>query len=203
MKEIIKDYLWLDKFKDIDNQKLYNTCCEIGETLEKVLPPISEEHSYGSFSSFYYKKYNLFSYVCPEIHKLYAYISKSVADEIDPNTTYYIQAWVNLFQSGMHIDWHGHWPPDFKVYHGFYCVNSETTNSYTDYKIPGQKDIIRIMSEDGLLVFGKSDGDEHRSSPWDSAEKYRVTIAFDLVPAEAVILTADPSHKFNHYLPFF
>jgi hypothetical protein len=211
MKDIIKDYLWIDKITDVDNDKIYDTCVKVGLQLEKWLPATPDLKGYGSFSSRNFERYNLFTFLCPELHNLYSRLAVSIATQLDPDTTYYIQSWVNLFENRSYIDWHGHWPSKYKAYHGFYCVNSKgLTESYTDYEIPGQSDTIRIMSEDGLVVLGKSDGDKHRSSNWDNFEKYRVTIAFDLVPVESIIAnindnepqSIDFTTRFNHYIPF-
>jgi hypothetical protein len=110
---------------------------------------------------------------------------KHLPDVLLKEKTYYMRCWVNLFDKGKNIDWHSHWQPHFKTYHGFYCVNTEGEHpSHTDYKIPNVADIITIPSYDGLCVIGKSEGDGHRSSEWLNDGKYRVTIAFDIIPVE-------------------
>ena len=66
-------------------------------------------------------------------------------------------------RQGNHIDWHGHWNATKKTYHGFYCVNTEGVKpSHTKYRIPGVSNEIIVGSEDGLLVIGKSENDEHQ-----------------------------------------
>ena len=204
MEEIIKNYLWISKINNIDNVKLYETCCKIDKKLKELLPPIEVEHIYGCFTSFYHDHYNFLTFNCPEIHKLHTNLIKNLSPLIDPDTRYYMRCWVNLFDQGMNIDWHNHWLPQYKAYHGFYCVNTEgDTNSYTDYKIPGNAEIIRIMSEDGLLVFGKSDGDLHKSSPWQNKDKFRITIAFDVIPEESLnALWPDyNNYSVNNFIP--
>jgi hypothetical protein len=187
MKTIVQDYLWFTKLSNIDNNTLYDTCCKIDKKLREVLPPIAEDNFYGCFSSYYHPKYNLLTFHSRELHKLHTNIVKNVMPLVDKNTQYYIRCWVNLFEPGMNIDWHMHWLPEAKAYHGFYCVNTQgESQSYTDYRIPGQPNEIRVMSEDGLLVFGKSDDDRHKSSPWENNDKYRITIAFDIVPGESL-----------------
>jgi len=197
MKEVVDDYLWLYKWDDIDNKKLYDTCIEVDRELQKHFPPINDENVYGCFTSYYHQKYNLFSFPDTELQKLYSNMVKDFFQVLEPNTQYYVRCWPNLFAKNNNIDWHSHWLPEYKTYHGFYCVNTEGENpSHTDYDIPGQKDIIRIMSEDGLCVFGKSDGDGHRSSEWLNDNKFRITIAFDVIPVE----TLRPESKFTHEL---
>jgi hypothetical protein len=201
MREIVKDYLWFYKLDDIDNAKLYDTCVAIDKKLRTVFPPVPDDNFYGCFTSYYHSSYNLFTFTSPELHKLYKNLVKNVLPHVDQNTQYYIRCWVNLFEPGMNIDWHGHWRPECKAYHGFYCVNTEGVNdSYTDYRIPGQQEI-RVMSEDGLLVFGKSDDDRHRSSPWENSGKCRMTIAFDVIPIEALNSIDYTEHLLHNYIP--
>ena len=202
MENVIKDYLWLFKFENINNRKLYQTCCEVEKELKKNFPPI-EDDKYGCFTSYYHMKYNLFSFPCMELQKLYTTLSYSINKVIDFKEQYYLRCWVNLFQRGKNIGWHSHWEPEFKTYHGFYCVNTEGNNiSYTDYKIPG-KDMLRIESKNGLCVFGKSDGDEHRSSEWLN-DDYRVTIAFDVIPVRILRRYENFTHQFLHnYIPLY
>lgn len=185
MKEVLQGYLWTFEFDDIDNDKLYTTCLNVEEDLKRLLPPIpTESHNgYGCFTSYYHKHYNLFSYPCSELNKLYTNLCKTLHTVMFSDKQYYMRSWVNLFDTKKNIDWHSHWKPEYQSYHGFYCVNTEGKNkSYTDYKIPNVADTYRIMSRDGRCVFGKSDGDQHRSSEWLNDDKYRVTIAFDIIP---------------------
>jgi hypothetical protein len=195
MKEAIADYLWTEQLTDIDNDKLYNTCIEVDKRLRIELPP-APENGYGCFTSYHHKSYNLFTFACPELHKLYAHMIRNFSPLLAPEKKYYIRCWVNLFEPGMNIDWHSHWSSEYKAWHGFYCVNTEgESRSYTDYMVPGHN-ITRVMSKNGLLVFGKSDGDEHRSSPWETSKKYRMTIAFDVIPLESI----RPGLEFDNYL---
>ena len=200
MNEIAKDYLYTFQIDDINNQILYNSCCEIDKWLRKILPPIPEDNAYGNFTSYHHTKYNLFSFACPELHKLYYQLSKNLKLIVDPSTQYYIRCWVNLFSPGKNIDWHQHWPSEHKTWHGFYCVNTEgNCKSYTDYRIPEHPEI-RVTSNDGLLVIGKSNGDLHRSSPWEDHNKYRITIAFDLIPWQALRHSTKSDKSFDNYL---
>jgi hypothetical protein len=185
MKEIAKDYLWTFDFKGIDNEKLYKTCIDVENALKYNYPPIPEENIYNCFTTYYHRVYNLFNFPCPQLNKLYANIIKHLPEVLLKDKTYYMRCWVNLFDKGKNIDWHSHWQPHFKTYHGFYCVNTEGEHpSHTDYKIPNVADKITIPSYDGLCVIGKSEGDGHRSSEWLNDGKYRVTIAFDIIPVE-------------------
>jgi len=202
-KVAIKDYLWLFKYDNIDNFKLYKTCCEIEKELIKKFPKI-ENNKYGCFTSYYHTEYNLFSFPCTELHKLYNNLCYSFNKVLNIETSYYFRCWVNLFKKQKNIDWHSHWPSELKTYHGFYCVNTEGKNeSYTDYRLEDKNDILRVKSRNGLCVFGKSEKDEHKSSEWLN-EGYRVTIAFDVIPVEVLRKEEKFTHNFLHnYIPLY
>ena len=56
----------------------------------------------------------------------------------------------------------------------------------------------KVVSKEGLIVIGKSDGDEHSSSAWKESKRPRITIAFDIIPVEAI-----PNKLYgNHFIPF-
>jgi hypothetical protein len=190
MKEISKDYLWTFDFEGIDNNKLYKTCIDVEEALKMFYPPIPEDNKYNCFTSYYHQVYNLMNFPCPQLNILYKNMINSFSKVLLKDKQYYMRCWVNLFEKGKNIDWHSHWQPHYKTYHGFYCVNTQGEySSYTEYKLPHVEDIITIPSNDGLCVIGKSEGDGHRSSEWLNDGKLRVTIAFDIIPVE--ILKSD------------
>ena len=196
MQTVISDYLWLTEWNNIDNKALYNTCINVENELAKVFPPLEDTSIYGCFTSVYHDHYNLFSFPCTQLSELYMNMAKSFGEILRPGK-YYIRCWVNLFDKGKNIDWHSHWDAKYKTYHGFYCVNTEGQyESYTEYAVPtliGEQ-ICRIKSTNGLCVIGKSEYDQHRSSEWLNDDKYRVTIAFDIIPIEAL----RPEEKFTH-----
>ncbi len=196
MNVVIPQYLWTTKWDNIDNNALYNTCINVETELAKVFPPVPDPKIYGCFTSYYHDNYNLFSFPCAQLSQLYTNMSASFGQILPPGA-YYIRCWVNLFDKGKNIDWHSHWDAKYKTYHGFYCVNTEGEHeSYTDYAVPhliGNK-ICRITSADGLCVIGKSERDQHRSSEWLNDGKYRVTIAFDIIPLAAL----RPEERFTH-----
>jgi hypothetical protein len=149
-----------------------------------------------------YDHYNLFLYNLEELHELFEEICRMFND-VKPNISekYYIQAWFNIYNKGEFIDWHKHWPSEYKVWHGVYCVNTE--GSKTSYQLPDGREI-DIPSENNLLFMGPSDGDKHRSWPWEGDEP-RITVAFDIVPRWE-IYSFNESNYFsprtpNHWIP--
>ena len=192
---IVKDYLWAFELPEIDNKILRDSCLNIEGQLKEMFPAISEEQGYGSFTTHYHKKYNLFSFRCTELHKLYSSLSKTINLLVNDDN-YYIRCWVNIFRKGENISWHNHWEQEYKTYHGYYCVNTEGKHeSYTDYVIPNEL-MKRITSKDGLCVFGKSQGDRHKTYEWNN-EGERITIAFDVIPFFAI----RNNNIMHNYLP--
>lgn len=152
-----------------------------------------------------YLKYNYLMYALPGMHELYSGIKETFLSCVnhkcgkDPyDGKYYIQCWLNFYQKGQFIDWHKHWPPEYKTWHGFYCLDTEP-NSHTSYKLPNGN-VIDIKSQNNLIVLGPSDGDEHRSSEWN-LDNPRITIAFDIVPAEIMFNTGTTFVVPNHWVP--
>ena len=199
MREVVKDYLWTFDIHDIDNSRLYNTCCNVETFLRSKYPELSEKNVYGNFTSYYHEFYNLFFFASPELHRLYNNICELTLPLQEKDIPYYIRCWPNVFRQGYNIEWHNHWNASANTFHGFYCVNTEgQASSYTDYRIPGYPEV-RVDSKDGLLVIGRSNGDEHRSSVWNNPGKHRVTIAFDIIPGYSI---HDGEGKFQDSYPF-
>lgn len=152
--------------------------------------------SYGTVTTKLFKEYNFFTFASPEILKLYSELVKHLTPLVDPSRQYVMQAWVNVYRAGQFIDWHTHWEPELGAYHGFYCLN--VGESQTHYRFTSNKEkIYTVDDSDGLIVFGKSAGDEHKSSEWHETEP-RITIAFDVIPVESI----KEQFIINHYIPF-
>jgi hypothetical protein len=139
-----------------------------------------------------YKKYNVFLFPFKQFHALYLEIQKMFREKsnLDFSKEYYIQAWLNVYKKGEFINWHEHWDPYKKAWHGYYCVECEP--SKTTYKIENK--ILDIENEDNLLVMSQSNGENHRTWPWHKDDP-RITIAFDIVPEKFVTL------DINHWMP--
>lgn len=193
-----QDYLYSFDLNSLDNKKLSKECLQTESYLNQYLTEKKPKSLYGSFTTSHYSDYNLFTFPVPESIRLYKELKKYCLPFLDSNESYWIQCWINVFRKGDFIDWHDHWASKFKVWHGFYCVDVD--NSFTEYKLPNVKNIIKVPSKEGRLVFGKSDGDKHKSSKWENENKPRITIAFDIVPYNA--LANQGQFSPNHFLPF-
>jgi len=190
--ELIKNYLWTETTDEIDNKKLFDACLELEVLLRKQFkgPPIGEKDQ-QLFTTSNFDKYNIFTYPNVEIQKLYHLVVSRVKKYLDTDTTYVLQSWLNVYRKGAFIGWHGHWPTPAKVWHGYYCVNTE--GSITSYKV--NKEQYDVINHDGLLIVGRSGEDSHQSSAWDQ-DVPRITIGYDIIPVESI-----NQRKINHYIP--
>ena len=191
-----ENYLYGFETTEIDNRAFYNECLRFENVLKDKFPSV-EKDWYGNMSSALNQKYNFFTFPSKYTIQLYHLLKNNVNDLLDKKTSYAIKSWMNVYREGDQVSMHMHWPSEFKVWHGFYCVNVGEKLSETIYKIPHVKDEIHIESKNGLIVFGKSDGDEHRSSVWTEKDYCRITLAFDIVPVENLKI-----NHINHYIPF-
>ena len=189
------DYLYSIQLNSIDNKKLVSFSLEVEKMLRKNLPVNTDPSWYGTFTTANHHAYNFLTFPNYEVGKLYQEILKNVSPLLE-DRPYMIKSWVNVFRKGEKVDWHNHWPADKKVWHGFYCV--QVGDSHTDYRIPKVPHITRVVSKEGLLVVGKSEDDQHRSSPWNENKRPRITIAFDIVPIDSIDNKLNP----NHFIPF-
>ncbi len=140
-----------------------------------------------------FEHYNLLMYGFEGFHSLYFEIQKLFHQVNPTDKKYYIQCWLNIYEQGSFVDWHDHYPAKADSWHGFFCVDCEPSN--TTYQLPNLSTSIDIVSENNLLVISKSNGDRHRTWPWEYSDRDRITIAFDIVPAEHT------GNFLNHWVP--
>jgi len=199
MDTYVPNYLWGEMIPIIDNAKLMEDCLHAEDYLINKLPLKQEQEigRYGNITTASHNQYNLLSFPIESFQVLY-HNMVAVIRPCLPKEPHVIQCWLNVFRDNGFIDWHDHWPSKYRVIHGFYCVN--VTPSFTEYKFAhAPMGTVKVESKEGLLVFGKSDGDEHRSSPWSKTSEPRITIAFDVIP---VSMLENFQVRPNHYLPF-
>ena len=191
-----ENYLYGVNLDTIDNVELAEYCLKIENYLVEEFPEASPGW-YGSVPGALNNFYNLFNFGNKQLNNLYHEIVRNVSPVLDNSTVYMIKGWMNIYRNGQNVKWHKHWPPEKKVWHGFYCV--QVGNSYTSYEIPQCKNVIDIVSKEGLLVFGKSDGDKHSSSVWNEISRPRITLAFDIVPIDCIDFN---KFSINSFIPF-
>jgi hypothetical protein len=198
--KVYEDYVITNKL-NLDLIGMKNSCHLMYDIInkkfntDKIQGGYKDNSGLSPLSTNLFNQYNLLLYTFEGFHELYNEI-KYMFNQCNPSTKkYYIQCWLNIYKKGNFIDWHNHWLPEFNTWHGFYCVDCEP--SKTTYKIPNVSDPLDIVSENNLLVMSRSDGDQHRTWPWENEDKDRITIAFDIVPANQV----DNNNWVNHWIP--
>jgi hypothetical protein len=146
-----------------------------------------------------FSQYNILTFPLSEIHNLYKTIKFSFLEVekdyygYNLNLNYFIQAWLNVYDVGQFIDWHGHYYNIARTWHGFYCLDVEP--SITTYKFTNNQ-LLDVSCEDNSLIIGLSDNNQHKTEKWHDKSRPRITIAFDIVP-EKGLLGVRP----NHWIP--
>ena len=201
MIEFVKDYLYAIDSNTIDNDILYDHCVAIEQILEQTYPITEDDDGwYGNFTSKVNRKYNLFCFPGVQLGKLYQLMVKNISPLLD-DEPYVLKSWMNVYRAGKKVGWHDHWIPKFRAWHGFYCVN--VGDSATYYRIPGIEDTVIVPSKEGRLVIGKRDGDTHSSTEWTDPDKFRITLAFDVIPVSTLVAAVPYGNlPQNHFIPF-
>ena len=171
---------------NLNTAKIKNSCYSLNNIIVKEFAKANysyeDETGKAPITTKLHDQYNLFTYALEGFHPLYFKIQELFWQTNTARHEYYIQCWLNLYKQGNFVNWHDHYPSNLNAWHGFYCVDCEP--SKTSYRLPNIKDTIDINSENDLLVISKSDGDCHRTWPWQFPDRDRITIAFDIVPRE-------------------
>jgi len=144
-----------------------------------------------------YNAYNTFLYPLPAFHQLFNEIKQAFHEVNDYDGRFYMQSWLNYYEEGQYLGPHRHWPAGGRVWHGYYCVS--VGDSKTVYLLPQRAEPLSVVSEDNLLVIGRSEGDKHYTEPWPHKDRPRITIAFDIVPEDT--LARKESIAPNHWIP--
>ena len=198
--KVYKDYIITDKL-NLDLVQIKNSCYKMKGLVDKHLPiekllEVNYTENEGKLSPLTtqaFEYYNVLMHGFEGFHSLYFEIQKLFRQLNQTNENYYIQSWLNIYEKGRFVDWHDHYPPQCNAWHGFFCVDCEP--SKTTYQLPDISEPVDIISENNLLVLSKSNGDRHRTWPWEHHNRERITIAFDIVPSRYT------SDILNHWIP--
>ena len=188
----LNNYVHVDTL-NIDLESMVQSCTTMRDIIEKHFGQSEKGYTgQSTMTTGVFQAYNLLMYPLPQMHELYEGIRSTfhkINDKKDE--TFYIQCWLNYYNKGDFIDWHNHWPPSCNSWHGFFCVNCEPSS--TTYKLQDGT-VVDVESKNNNLVISKSDGDLHRTWPWEYDEP-RITIAFDIIPARHLPFII------NHWMP--
>lgn len=196
---LYKDYIVTTNL-DLDLVVIKNSCYKmkdlINKNFKKKIVEVNYSEDEGKLSPFTtqgFEHYNLLMYGFPGFHSLYFEIQKLFQQLNQSDEKYYIQCWLNMYEKDNFVDWHDHYPPKSSSWHGFFCVDCEP--SKTTYQLPNISEPVNIISKNNLLVLSKSNGDRHRTWPWEYNDRERITIAFDIVPS------THTGEFLNHWIP--
>jgi hypothetical protein len=191
---VINNYLYTYRL-GLELPTIQNSSRQMYDIIAEWFADDKEAHYDGqlTMTTNLYNKYNLLMYPLPQFWELYNGIKDSFRSlpEVKEEDPYFIQCWLNIYNKEDYIDWHQHWEPEYNSYHGYYCALGE--NTITSYILPTGHPV-DVINHDDQLVIGKADGDYHRSHPW-KGEGDRITIAFDIIPAESI------GYGINHWIP--
>jgi hypothetical protein len=193
MISIYHDYIITEKL-NLNLDKMQSSCSEMYNLVKEKFANGEDFNPVLTSHKQLYKKYNLFMYPFDEFYELRKELARVFYTHSKTTEPHYVQCWLNVYQRGDYIPYHGHWDAHENTWHGFYCVDCEP--SRTTYKLPGIETPIDIPSKNNLLVMGKSQGDQHRTWPWTEKDRPRITIAFDILPRSHT-----DKYWLNHWVP--
>jgi len=145
----------------------------------------------GSLSTVKWREYNVFQFLNPEIYNIFKAISETTREackyyEVDFDAQkYMVQGWFNITHSGKgKLGWHDHGVPFAPNFHGYYCINAEP--SITHYSInDGSQRVFDNVNKNNRMIISEM-GHPHAMGDWEW-EGSRITLAYDIVPLEALI----------------
>jgi len=175
---------------DLDLDVLRKYCVDMA-------PVIFKNFGQAEQISFLHPVYNFLSFPNAELHKLYFHIHELFNKVKVHDGLYYITMWFNMHKYGQYIDWHAHNAPEDNAYHGYFAVNAEP--STTSFRMPDGT-IEDVINTNNQLVLNRSNGDMHCVSSWTGGGD-RITIAFDIVPAELAFGNMLYENKINKWIP--
>lgn len=154
----------------------------------------------NSVSTMKWREYNVFQFHIDEIYDLYKSISKMTRQACEwyninfEDSKYMVQGWFNVNYSGKgKLDWHLHKEQKAPLFHGYYCVNAEP--SQTEYIIDNNNITIDNINNKAIL---SESGHPHRMLDWDWSGP-RITIAYDIRPLEN--LQKEAMQHEQHWIP--
>jgi hypothetical protein len=193
---LIENYVYTTKL-DLNLAGIKDSTQKIYDLVKKEWSDCGKDFTgQSTLTTQVYTRYNLLMYPLFGFHDLYKGIQQTFRTIAETDEPHYIQCWLNVYNKGDYIQWHHHFPPNARSWHGFFCVDTEP-GSYTSYRIPHLANEVNIPSEDNLIVISRSAGDEHKSSEWPFADRPRITIAFDILPQNNIWW----NQWLNHWIP--
>jgi len=214
---------WLDGwFKvrktNVDIAPLRQTCMGVKSVLASRYGDKKTDNGYENLTTNLFGNYNLFMFSSAPLHGVFREIC-SLWNAVKPDDDiYYLQSWLNVYDSSESIGWHYHWTEKYSAWHGLFGVDvdvSKTTyalqprhyqmakehpymyNNNPVLEFDEKYQLVNYINRDGFVMMSPSAGDCHRNIPWGISDRPRITIAFDIVPGRH-IFNEDWE---NHWIP--
>lgn len=214
---------WMDGwFKirklDLNMDALRQECLGVQQFVNNRYGKEDGMNYYENKTTNLFGKYNIFMFSSFSLHSLFTELVKTWNMVKPDDQKYYLQSWLNVYDKSQSIGWHYHWTEKYSAWHGFFCVDVDTSKTTYALQPPHYKisksvpyehngkpileyddeyELIDVVGQDGLLIMSPSAGDSHRNIPWKIADRPRITIAFDIVPGQH-IFNEDWE---NHWIP--
>lgn len=156
--------------------------------------------SSGSVSTMKWKDYNVFQFYNSEIYNLYKAIVVMVKEACEyysvnfEDEKFVIQGWFNINHAKVgKLDWHEHGDHGAPMFHGYYCVNAEPSETHY-LTTQGPKTNINKNNRAVLSEMGHP----HAMGDW-SWDGPRITIAYDIIPLSRVENNTNAEEQ--HWIP--
>jgi hypothetical protein len=137
----------------------------------------------NSVSTMKWREYNVFQFHIPGIRSLYDAISKMTKEACShygvdfEKEQFMLQGWFNINEANNgKLDWHDHGPGGAPLFHGYYSVSAEP--SETHY-IVFDKEVKNINKNNRAIL--SEMGHPHAMGDW-SWDGPRITVAYDVLP---------------------
>jgi hypothetical protein len=182
----------VDRYKKIQNAELVGV---------SQLKDDEAWKSSNSVSTMKWREYNVFQFYTSEIRKLYSAVSKMTKEACEhygidfEKEQFMLQGWFNINEANKgKLNWHEHGPGGAPLFHGYYCVSAEP--SETHYVVFDNE--VKNVNINNRAILSEM-GHPHAMGDW-SWPGPRITIAYDVMPLRDLMTMADYTQE-QHWIP--
>jgi hypothetical protein len=209
------EHKFFEDFLDNDLQELETYLVDLYNTIESGEHPRVKKQSHelsmfedsGSVTTSMWRDYNVFQFHHPAIRKLFNSVAKMTREASEyygydfDEQLFMIQGWFNVNYVGKgkgKLDWHEHSPLGAPIFHGYYSVCAEP--SETHYKINGREDQYKINVNKNNRAILSETSHPHAMGDWEW-DGPRITIAYDVLPLGLLMMPDQKLSIEQHWVP--
>jgi hypothetical protein len=155
----------------------------------------------NSVSTMKWREYNVFQFHTTEIRNLYSAVSRMTKEACEyyeinfEKEQFMLQGWFNINEAhNGKLDWHDHGPGGAPLFHGYYSVSAEP--SETHYLVFDKE--VKNINKNNRAILSEM-GHPHAMGDWDW-EGPRITIAYDIVPLKG-LQSPNGMTQEQHWIP--